>query len=201
MLSLFLSYSPATQRTHANDLKERLSYYGVDAFVAHEDIKPNAIWRNEIRDRLRRAHALAYLADTEGNESCWCNQEIGIALGLGKQVIVVMRGAVPVGFLSEQQGIRSRDNAVEDAKAIYEVLCTEAAQRIEIGTGLAERLMKSGSFAESNSIASIISEHGAFHPKAIDLMESAKEQNSQVREARRVNSAIASAKTKVMETE
>jgi hypothetical protein len=94
---LFLSHVSA-HKVPISKLKIELANFGVDAFLAHEDIEPTREWRDEIAVALGSMNALVALFTPGFHESSWTDQEIGWALGRGVLVMSVRLGTDPYGF-------------------------------------------------------------------------------------------------------
>ena len=81
--------------------------YGIDAFVAHNDINPSAQWRATIRAALASCHFMVALLHEKFHESQWCDQEVGWAMGRGVPIMPVRReahvGPRFDGFMEEYQ--------------------------------------------------------------------------------------------------
>jgi hypothetical protein len=73
---LFLTHI-AAQKAFATQLKLALAFYGVDAFVAHEDIRPGAEWLRKIAAALHSCEALLGILHKGVRDSDWCDQEVG----------------------------------------------------------------------------------------------------------------------------
>lgn len=101
---LFLSHL-STDKVAVSNLKTNLEFFGITAFVAHEDIEPTKEWRDEIELGLKSMHALAALITPQFHESKWTDQEIGWAMGRNVLVIPVRLGKDPVGFAGKYQGV------------------------------------------------------------------------------------------------
>jgi hypothetical protein len=112
MLRLFLSHI-SSEKAGVSKLKLALLNWGVDSFVAHEDIEPNQVWQTEIELALKSMHALAALLSPGFHESKWTDQEVGFALGKGTLVIPVRLGLDPYGFIGKQQGLPGKLEAPE----------------------------------------------------------------------------------------
>lgn len=113
---LFISHI-AKHKDRATRLKECLAPYGIDAFVAHEDIQPTLEWQVEIE---RALHAMdAFLAiHTDGfRESFWTQQEVGFAVGRGVKIISFQMGEDPTGFISTKQALPRRNRSAEEIAA------------------------------------------------------------------------------------
>ena len=94
---LFISHL-SDNKSSASNLKHCLSNYGIDCFVAHEDIIPSKEWEIEIEKALFTMDALCAIVVPGFIKSQWCDQEVGIALGQRKLVISINKGAVPYGL-------------------------------------------------------------------------------------------------------
>ena len=120
---LFISHL-TKDKVAISNLKKCLARYGIDCFVAHEDIEPSKEWIKEIKKALRSADALCAVFSPGFCESKWCDQEVGTALGRRIPVISIKKGADPHGFLSEFQAIRPRKYANEIAEDLFNTLCS-----------------------------------------------------------------------------
>ncbi|WP_301038279.1 toll/interleukin-1 receptor domain-containing protein [Parabacteroides goldsteinii] len=109
---LFISHLSAN-KVSASNLKQCLSDYGIDCFVAHEDITPSKEWEIEIEKALFTMDALCAIVVPDFIKSQWCDQEIGIALGQQKQVFAINKGAVPYGFFGKYQALKSRNKTAQ----------------------------------------------------------------------------------------
>ena len=105
---LFISHL-STNKDAASNLKKWLLGYGIDCFVAHEDITPSKEWEEEIEKALFTMDALCAIVVPDFIKSQWCDQEVGIALGQRKQVFAINKGAVPYGFFGRYQALKSKN--------------------------------------------------------------------------------------------
>lgn len=117
---LFLSHV-SKHKIAVSSLKEAFSLCGVDAFVAHEDIKPSLDWQREIELGLRSMHALAAIITPDFHDSQWTDQEVGWALGRGILVVPVRLGADPYGLVGRFQGV---PGSLEQPEALAEAVVT-----------------------------------------------------------------------------
>lgn len=123
LFRLFISHL-STNKESASNLKYCLANYGIDCFVAHEDITPSKEWEMEIEKSLFTMDALCAIVVPNFIKSQWCDQEVGIALGQRKLVISIDKGSVPYGFFGKYQALKSRDKtanklAADVWKALY----------------------------------------------------------------------------------
>src|SRR5690606_30030135 len=83
------------ERVFVGAVKEILTNrYGIDAFVAHDDIHPSKTWRSTIKTALDTCDFFVAFLHPKFHESQWCDQEVGWALSRGIPILPVH----PVGF-------------------------------------------------------------------------------------------------------
>lgn len=115
---LFVSHL-SSFKSSASGLKLYMQDYGVDCFVAHEDIKPSKEWEQEIENALFSMDSLCAIVTEGFKDSSWCDQEIGIAMGQHKMVFSINKGAVPYGFFGKFQALKSRDYCMDMANDLW----------------------------------------------------------------------------------
>jgi hypothetical protein len=111
---LFISHRSEFKK-EVSDLKEALREFGIDAFVAHEDIQVSVQWRDALVQAMKSMHCLlAYITDNF-SENDWCSQEVGFACISGARIIPLRVGTKnPSGFLSFYQASNSSSLSLED---------------------------------------------------------------------------------------
>lgn len=102
-------------------LKELLQEFGIDAFIAHEDIKPGQHDLVRIQEELQACDIFLLVGQDDARDSVFVNQEIGFALGKRKKIISTIRkGSSTWGFIARQQAIPYQN--IEDTKLFNELL-------------------------------------------------------------------------------
>ena len=101
---LFLSHKTEVKKEVA-ELKLKLSLYGINCFVAHEDILPTKQWQDEIESALISMDGFVALLTDRFHDSNWTDQEVGFALGRGVPIIAVRLGLDPYGFIAKFQAL------------------------------------------------------------------------------------------------
>lgn len=119
---LFISHL-TKYKIAARNLKICMKEYGIDCFVAHEDIRISREWEIEIENALFSMDALCAIVTPDFRNSDWCEQEVGIALGQKKAVLPISKEMMPYGFFGKYQALKSTGkNANEIAKALWLVI-------------------------------------------------------------------------------
>ena len=87
-LEVFLSYSHKDKEKAAL-VKNLLQILGLEAFMAHEDIKPTAEWENFITQKLKQCSVFVPILTKNFHESGWTDQESGAAIIRDMEIIPV----------------------------------------------------------------------------------------------------------------
>ena len=74
---LFISHL-TKDKIAARNLKICIKAYGIDCFVAHEDIRISREWEIEIENALFSMDALCAIVTSDFRKSEWCDQEVGM---------------------------------------------------------------------------------------------------------------------------
>lgn len=117
---VFLSHL-SKSKDKAHRLKECLSDWGVNLFVAHDDIQPTLPWQREILRALNSMDAFISLHTPGFSASVWCSQEVGFAVARGVPMVAIRMGEDPMGFQSSVQ-------ALSRGKKTADVLSQEIAR-------------------------------------------------------------------------
>ena len=134
---LFISHL-TKDKIRASYIKEILSPYGIDCFVAHEDISPSKEWQTVIENALSSTDALCAILSPNFIKSQWCDQEVGFALGRRKLVIPISCGVIPYGFIGKWQAIKSDGKSRNQvANDVFKAICTNEITR----SGYLEKLV------------------------------------------------------------
>src|ERR1039458_7816017 len=76
-----------TDKRELSKLKVALGAYGIDTFVAHEDIQPTKEWQREIERALDTCDAALAFLTSRFHNSLWVDQEIGYCVN--RRILVV----------------------------------------------------------------------------------------------------------------
>lgn len=181
MFRLFLSHISA-EKVGVAKLKAELLNWGVDAFVAHEDIEPNKLWQAEIELALQSMHALAALLTPGFHESNWTDQEVGFALGKGASVIAIRLGLDPYGFVGKQQGLSGKLDMPEQlASNLVDLLLKQRTTADTMREALVVGLEQARSFKASIAISKKLKDLQYISSDQLRRIETACESNSIVK--------------------
>ncbi len=90
----------------ADAIKQCLERFGIEAFVAHRDITPSAIWRQTILEHLQgKCNVFAPILTDEFRNSLWTDQETGIAVQKGLPIVPIKVHRDPYGFIDDRQAV------------------------------------------------------------------------------------------------
>ena len=166
---LFISHLSDFKES-ASNLKECLLNYGIDGFVAHEDITPSKEWEKEIEAALFSLDALCAIVTPGFDRSRWCDQEVGIALGRKKMVFSIKKGKNPYGFFGKYQALPSQKNASDMAKEVLKAICTNEFTRGEYYTKLINLVLNASSEGMAIKYIQVIAEAEYLDKQYISLL-------------------------------
>ena len=174
-------------------LRDSLDRYGVSCFVAHEDIEPTKEWQDEIEGALFSMDALVALLTERFSESCWTDQEIGIAYGRGVPVVPVRLGTDPYGFIGKYQALaggtaRRHGRWLERSTAFFarSLYSKNGSRRAS-----SHRFESATSFAHAKELMNFVGDLKQLRPDLIDRLERAPKENPQVGRAYKVPDNLA----------
>lgn len=166
---LFISHL-TENKLSASNLKGSLLYYGVDGFVAHEDITPSKEWEREIEAALFTLDALCAIVVPKFGESKWCDQEVGIALGRRKMVFSIKKGQDPYGFFGKYQAIPSQEKASDMARDVVKTICANEMTRGEYFTKLVNLIINASSVEISTQFIGVLKEADYLDKQYVELL-------------------------------
>lgn len=188
-LRLFFSHK-YEEREFVGRVKNLLTDYGVDAFVAHNDINPSEIWRSSIKTALSTCDALVALMHPDFHESEWCDQEVGWALGRDLPVAAIRRQSdvrTKDGFLEERQditlGVDQSSSESFLAREILLLMLNDFRTHEKGLHALAEALVNSRSFENTRFLWPLIAQEPRWEVEQLRRMEYAVATNPQVYQA------------------
>jgi hypothetical protein len=124
-MKVFLSHSHL-DKDLAGQVKVELAYYGLEVFLAHEDIEPLAEWSDVIFAELKACDVFIPILTENFNGSAWTNQETGIAYVGGKLIIPLKVTVDPHGFIASIQALRLHVGNVKAAcKRVVEIIASK----------------------------------------------------------------------------
>ncbi len=186
---VFLSHTSA-HRKLAGEIRSTLSSEGIDVFVAHDRIETNQEWIEEIRVSLATCDVLVALFTEDFVGSEWCDQEVGIALGRGIEVISVKSGAAPHGFVFPKQGFEASPTDPRAAEKIAKEICKLVKGEVPSFTPdpaavVVRKYAKSQSFDQARTNLQKVMKLKAsdWTPGLVRLAEEARDANSQIADA------------------
>ena len=182
---LFLTHVD-TQKQAAHSLKSCLRLYGVDAFVAHDDIQPGKEWQVVIESALHSCDALAGLLHEGFRESDWCDQEVGIALGRGIAVVPIQFHLLPYGFFGSVQAVNNA--ATQQPKMLawnlVGILLKDKRTSEKLTEAIVDELACAGSYIQANRLSKILAEEAPLLSKdQAERLRTAEKENDQLQGA------------------
>lgn len=103
-LKAFISYSTVDKLIGA-EVKDILARFGIEGFLAHDDIRVSEEWKQRIVDELSKPDIFISLLSDNFKNSDWAPQELGIAYIRNILIIpLCLDETLPFGFIDHLQG-------------------------------------------------------------------------------------------------
>jgi hypothetical protein len=188
---VFISHVSAIKDKTAK-LKDALAQFGITGFVAHADIEPTRKWQDEIEAALASMDALVALLSPGFNESKWCDQEVGVAVGRRVPIVPVRIELDPYGLFGKYQAIQGKGkNPSELAPLVFEALIQKPNIGLRITSTLVTTLRASPSWSESRRLMGLIEKSVFLTKEHVTLIERALAENPEVANSNGVPERIA----------
>lgn len=174
---VFISHLTENKES-ATYLKSNLAKYGIDCFVAHEDIEPSKLWQTEIEKALASMDLLCAILTPNFYLSKWCDQEVGIALGRAIPTLSIKKGADPHGFIGKYQAIKAKTTADAVAKDVFDTICKMDSVNQKYFSILGKLLLNSKNETEALDWLKLMNKINNFSTDEIDKIASRFSLNS-----------------------
>ncbi|OJX56133.1 MAG: hypothetical protein BGO84_07640 [Dysgonomonas sp. 37-18] len=131
------------------------------------------MWANEIESALKTMHCLCAIITPEFNNSKWCDQEVGYALGRNILVIPIRKGCDPYGLFGKVQGIQSNGKSANKlAEEIFHILCSNKISQKTYLKILAGLLLNSKNNNEASKWLNLIKDIKSMDNEIIEFIHS-----------------------------
>ncbi len=177
---VFLSYSHVDGFL-AEQLKHSLERYGLEVFMAHEDIEPSKIWQDEIIRSLKACDVFIPILTHNFSQSKWTDQESGIAFAEGKVIIPIKVEIDPYGFLHKFQALKYSENRIGIGLKIIEAIRIKIELTESVKDSAIRAFANSSTFDEANNIAKILGTFESFNINQINELARLYLRNNQIR--------------------
>lgn len=171
-MKVFLSYSHLDKEL-AGKIKKSLENYGLEVFLAHEDIRPTAEWIYTILSELKDCDVFIPILTEDFNESDWTDQETGISIANEKLIIPLKVTVDPRGFISRFQALKMDTNEIESScRKLAELISTNPMLGHSFRDALIRKFGSSESFEKAaNNTKLLLSFEGYTLNQVIDIMK------------------------------
>jgi len=184
-MKVFLSYSNYDKALAAQVKAELVDRYGLEVFLAHEDIQPSSEWQQTILEELEASEVFLPVLTASFGESEWTDQETGVALGLHKLIVPLKVSADPRGFVGRLQALRLDPNAVPTGcRTLAELIASRPDLAAAFRDGLIVTFGKSWSFDDAGDNARLLLDFGGYTRQQVEEIMRHTLNNPQIKYSR-----------------
>jgi len=174
----FISYS-SKDKLIGEKVKDTLGDFGIEGFLAHNDINVSEEWKQRIREELSISDIFILLLSKNFKNSDWTSQETGIAYF--REILIIplrLDETIPFGFINHLQGKSIEPKEVPSEYLVKPIVDKFPAYMIP---KVIEKLGKASSFRYAESaMCMLISHFGSFKQEDIDALVEVSINNGQV---------------------
>lgn len=190
-LRVFVSYS-TNDKLLAGAIKNDLAHYGIDVFLAHEDITPSADWQSTILTSLKQTDVFIPLLTKSFKTSDWTDQETGIAVAEQKLIIPLKVDIDPYGFIAKVQAFKFQYNTSNNSDGSTSYFCYDSCLKIvelivenknlkeNIKQGIINSFLKSRSFDSAADKAKLLEKFNTFSKGQVERIIEGSINNNQI---------------------
>lgn len=179
-LKVFISYS-VTDRKLAKHVKKCLLTYGLNVFLAHDDIEASSQWSTVILTTLKESDIFLPLLTDAFTASKWTDQETGIALANGKLIVPLKVHRDPYGFIGAIQAQKLNPEDPRPACArIAKIVGKNTKLQESFLDGLIQMFADSYSFEEAGRRAEMLLDFEGYTPQQVRQVLLATIENDQI---------------------
>jgi hypothetical protein len=188
---VFMSHITADKAT-ISEMKTELSRYGIDSFVAHEDIEPTKEWVTEIEVALATCHATVAFLTPEFHSSKWTDQELGYCLHRGVLIVPIRLGCDPYGFLGRYQAPQGAAKTTAAlASVLFNIFIEHELTAGEMASAVVNYFAASSSFNETRRRMQLVESITTWTPALLARLEASVAPNVDIRDCYGVPARIA----------
>lgn len=181
-MKTFISYATGDKKL-AHSIKDGLEIYGVEGFLAHDDIKPTEDWQNRILEELNSTQVFIPLLTENFLKSLWTDQETGIAIAKEQLIIPLKVTNDPHGFISKYQALKLKSNIATTCSEIIHTIIEKPSLGHDMRNLIIEMFGESWSFANAAKNADILTRFTGYTPAQLKRIIRHTVENSQIHES------------------
>ncbi len=180
-IPIFLSHSSEDKQI-ASEIKKTLDPFGIDIFLAHDDIEGGEDWKTVLYSEIKDCEIFIVLLSQNYHKAKFTDQELGMALAYGKPIIPIsMDGKMPYGFMEKFQCMKfGLEITEENIKKLMDLIMNSSDSGKQFLDLLIEKLSNADSFNNAGFWSQKLSLYSKFTKNQINQIADAFIHNSQV---------------------
>jgi len=180
-ISVFLSHADEDKKT-ARMIANEMMKYGIDVFVAHDDIEIGADWKSILMEKISQCDVFVVLLTKNFHQARYTDHEVGMAVYLKKRIMpITFDKSSTYGFMSDSQAKPiSEEIDPDELKNISDIIIAYSDEGKRQMDELIQGFKESQTYVESNAFARVIFQRRKFHPDQINALADAWISNDQI---------------------
>lgn len=199
-LKVFISHSHKDNKI-ASAIKNAFNYYGINAFLAKEDIQVGQKWPNEILYNLKKCTIFVAIISENFKQSFWTNQEVGFAFCQEKIIVPIsIDDSLPYGLIYDCQSLTSfkckeqmkhsypNEEIIDCKESVFEIIEIIASKiefKNDIKRILIDKLCKLRSYDDAEKYFELLNKLQPFSKGQINDIIDKSMRNNQIHKAQK----------------
>ena len=177
---LFMSHS-ALHKGFVSTVAEKLAHFGIECFVAHDDIRSGETWFEVMTGAIRSCDVFVAFIHEDFKSREWCDHELGFALGLKLQPLLLNFGHLPYGFLKQLQNLMVQNKSEDElCTIIFNWLAENPTYSKLLEDSLVRKFATSNNFVSTRELYWKISALSSLSSENFERVAAAFKENDQV---------------------
>lgn len=153
-VTAFISYS-TKEKLYGAQVKRILVEYGIESFLAHEDLEVSEEWKERVLEELLYCDIFIPLLSKAFRKSDWAPQEIGVIAGRQDVAVIPLSidGTMPFGFISHLQGKRISHDGISE-KLLIPLLAKKHPHKII--SSMIRGIVEAGTFRRAEATMKLL---------------------------------------------
>ena len=166
----------------AGKIKSMLNEFGIEVFLAHEDLPGGKGWEDEIIKNIKKCDIFVAPLTKDFLQSAYANQEIGIAIAHFKKIIPLQVDAVPQGFIKRFQSTRKLNQSRIEMFPIEFIKALNVDNKLKgkMIDCLVGSFVKSSNFSDAKVRGMLLETCDGFSKERVNKIVKAAPENDQV---------------------
>lgn len=182
-IRIFLSHTEKYKKL-AGEIKSSFKDFGIEVFLAHDDLTPSKDWRDELVRNIKTCDIFIPLLTEDYSDSQWTDQECGMAYYDNKIIIPLKIDVDPYGFIGKYQALKFNSKLIsESCEEILDIIWEHKSLEEQLKDCLIRAFIRSITFRGAERRAERLDKYKSFTEEQIEEIIRGSIKNTQINDS------------------